>query len=293
MFLLTRPQEVEAFGRQMEMWHRVGLSEATWLSPTEALEKVPALEVGDVLGCTFCPTDGIASPDAVTMGYAAAARRCGARISEGEEVTGIEVSKGRVTGIRTTRREISTRVVFNCAGPWSRSIGVLAGVEVPVLPYRRHIWVTGPMREVARDSPFTVEFATTFYFHPEGDGLLFGMSDREEASTFSTDVSDAFAERTFEVGMRRLPALEDAGIKTAWAGLYESTPDHQAILGPVVGLEGFWCACGFSGHGFMQAPAAGSLLAQLLVDGRSEIDIAPLAHSRFAAGGLVAERNVI
>ena len=293
LFLLTRPQEVEAFRRQLEMWHRVGLSEATWLSAAEARKKVPALEVRDVLGCTFCPSDGIASPDAVTMGYAAAARRCGARLLEGEEVTGIDVNNGRVAGVRTTRREVSSRVVFNCAGPWSRSVGALAGIEVPVLPYRRHIWVTGPMPEVARDSPFTVEFATTFYFHPEGDGLLFGMSDRKEPSTFSTDVSEAFAERTFEVAMRRVPALEHTGIKTAWAGLYESTPDHQAILGPAEGVEGLWCACGFSGHGFMQAPAAGRLLGQMLVDGRSEIDLAPLAHARFAAGGLVAEKNVI
>lgn len=293
LFLLTRPQEVEDFRADMEMWHRVGLTEATWLSAEEAAAKVPGLMVDDVLGCTFCPTDGIASPDAVTMGYAAAAKRHGARLREGDTVVGVDVTNGRVSGVRTASGEVATRAVFCAAGPWSAEIGKLAGVEVPVAPYRRHIWVTGPLPEVPRDAPMTVEWVSTFYFHPEGDGLLFGMSDRSEPPTFSTEVSQGFAEKAFEIALRRLPAIDKAGIKTAWAGLYETTPDHQAILGPSSQVEGFWCACGFSGHGFMQAPAAGLLLAQLLVDGRSEIDISAFGPDRFARGGLVSERNVI
>jgi sarcosine oxidase subunit beta len=123
--------------------------------------------------------------------------------------------------------------------------------------------------------------------------VLIGMSDRAEAPGYVTDVSWEFLERMFEQAARRAPALASAGIKTAWAGLYETTPDHQAILGPVPELEGFWCACGFSGHGFMQAPAAALLLAQLLLDRRAEIDISPFAFTRFALGSLVHERNVI
>jgi len=119
------------------------------------------------------------------------------------------------------------------------------------------------------------------------------MSDREEGPTFSTEINDGFLERVTEVGLHRLPALERAGIKTAWAGLYEVTPDHQAILGPVAEREGFWCACGFSGHGFMQAPAVGEQLAELLTEGSSEIDLSALSHARFAAGTLATERNVI
>jgi len=139
----------------------------------------------------------------------------------------------------------------------------------------------------------TVDFTTSFYFHPEGDGILFGMSDREEGPTFSTEVNDAFLPRVVEVGLHRLPPLERAGIRTAWAGLYEVTPDHQAILGAVAEVDGFWCACGFSGHGFMQAPAVGEQLALLLTERRSEIDLSALSHARFAAGTLATERNVI
>jgi len=139
----------------------------------------------------------------------------------------------------------------------------------------------------------TVDFQTSLYFHPEGDGVLIGMSDRAEGPGYTTDVSWEFLEKMFEQAARRAPALAGAGIKTAWAGLYESTPDHQAILGPVSELEGFWVAAGFSGHGFMQAPAAALLVAQLLLDATSEIDISPFAFTRFARGSLVRERNVI
>jgi sarcosine oxidase subunit beta len=293
MFLLTQPQQVEDFRHNMEMWHRVGLAEARWVDPDEAARMVPVLNVEDVLGCTFCPTDGIASPADVTSGYVSAARRHGARLKEGVEVVGVDIASGRVRGVRTSAGEVATRLVFDCAGAWSASIGRMAGLEIPVLPYRRQIAVTATFPAVPRSTPMTVDFQTSLYFHPEGDGVLIGMSDRSEGSGYGTDVNWNFLEKTLEQASRRAPALASAGIKTSWAGLYEITPDHQAILGPIPVVEGFWCAAGFSGHGFMQAPAAALLLAQLLLDGKSEIDISFFAFDRFARGSLVKERNVI
>src|SRR2546421_885557 len=293
LFVLTLPQQVEDFHNNMEMWHLAGLTEARWVDPTEAARMVPVLNVDDVLGCTFCPTDGIVSPADVTSGYASAARRHGARLKEGVEVTGIDVASGRVQGVRTSAGDIATRLLFNCAGAWSSSIGRMAGLEIPVLPYRRHIAVTGTFPAVPRNNPMTVGFQSSFYFHPEGDGVLMGMSDRSEPPGYVTEVNWGFLEKMFAQAEHRAPALVGAGIKTAWAGLYETTPDHQAILGPVPELEGFWCAAGFSGHGFMQAPAAALLLTQLLLDQRSEIDISPFAFTRFAKGSLVHEKNVI
>ena len=293
LFVLTLPQHVEDFRRNVEMWRRVGLSEARWVDPAEAARMVPVLNVDDVLGCTFCPTDGIASPADVTAGYASAARRLGARLKEGVEVVGVDVAGGRVQGVRTSAGDIATRLLFNCAGVWSASIGRMAGLEIPVLPYRRHVAVTGTFDAVPRTNPMTVDFQSSLYFHPEGDGVLLGMSDRAEPPGFSTEVSWEFLEKVFAQAERRAPALVGAGIKTAWAGLYETTPDHQAILGPLPEVEGFWCAAGFSGHGFMQAPAAALLLTQQLLDQRSEIDISPFAFTRFAKGSLVHEKNVI
>jgi glycine/D-amino acid oxidase-like deaminating enzyme len=293
LFLLTQPQQVEDFRHNMEMWHRVGLTEARWVDANEAVRMVPVLNVDDVLGCTFCPTDGIASPADVTSGYAAAARRNGARLKEGVAVTGIDIASGRVQGVRTTTGDVATRLVFDCAGAWSASIGRMAGLEIPILPYRRHIAVTGTFPAVPRTNPMTVDFQTSLYFHPEGDGVLMGMSDREEPPGYVSDVNWDFLEKMFSQAARRAPALAGAGVKTAWSGLYEVTPDHQAILGPIAELDGFWCAAGFSGHGFMQAPAAALLLTQLLLDRKSEIDISSFAFERFARGALVRERNVI
>ena len=293
LFLLTLPQQVEEFKRNVEMWHRLGLSESRWIDPAEAARMVPILNVDDVLGCTFCPTDGIASPADITAGYASAARRLGARLREGVEVTGVDVAGGRVQGVRTSAGDIATRLMFNCTGAWSASIGRTAGLEIPILPYRRHVAVTSTFPQVARTTPMTIDFQTSFYFHPEGDGVLLGMSDRAEPPGFSTDVSWDFMEKVFAEAERRAPPLAGAGIKTAWAGLYETTPDHQPILGPVPEVEGFWCAGGFSGHGFMQAPPVALLLTQLLLDKRSDIDLTPFALARFGKGSLVAERNVI
>jgi len=293
LFVLTQPQQVEDFHHNMEMWHRVGLTEARWVDPSEAARMVPILNVEDVLGCTFCPTDGIASPADVTSGYAAAGRRLGARLKEGVAVTGIDVASGHVRGVRTTEGDVATRLVFDCAGAWAPSIGRMAGLEIPILPYRRHIAVTGTFPAVPRTNPMTVDFQTSLYFHPEGDGVLMGMSDRDEAPGFVTDVNWEFLEKTFAEAARRAPALASAGVKTAWAGLYETTPDHQAILGPIRELEGFWCAAGFSGHGFMQGPAAALLLTQLLLDQTSDVDISSFAFERFGKGSLVKERNVI
>jgi sarcosine oxidase subunit beta len=293
LFVFTLPQQVEDFRHNMDMWHRVGLTEARWVDAAEAATMVPVLNVADVLGCTFCPTDGIASPNDVTFGYATAARRLGARLKEGVAVTGIDIAAGRVQGVRTSAGDIATRLVINCAGPWAASIGRMAGLEIPVLPYRRHIAVTDTFPALPRNTPMTVDFHTSLYFHPEGDGVLMGMSDRTEPPAFVTDVNWEFLEKMFEQAARRAPALAGAGVKTAWAGLYESTPDHQAILGPVAEVDGFWCAAGYSGHGFMQAPAASLLLTQLLLDKKSEIDISSFAFERFARGSLVRERNVI
>jgi sarcosine oxidase subunit beta len=293
LFVLTRPQDVETFHRQMQMWHEVGLSDARWVDAEEAGRLSPLLSTEDVLGCTFCPSDGIASPADVTTGYAAAARRHGARIREGVAVDAIEVAGGRVAGVRTSAGEVSTRAVFICAGAWSPALGRTAGVEIPVLPYRRHVLVTDSFPEISRTNPMTVDFATSLYFHPEGDGVLAGMSDRSEPPGFNEDVNWDFVEKMVEEASRRAPALQRAGLKTAWAGLYESTPDHQAILGPIEEVPGLWCACGFSGHGFMQGPPAGLLLSQLLLDGRSDLDLAPFSYARFDRGQLVAEKNVI
>ena len=293
LFVLTTDREVEEFHRMLPMWHEVGVADARWVEARELRELAPMVAGDDILGGTFCPTDGIASPHAVTSGYANSARALGVRFLEGVDVTGIESSGGGVQLVRTTAGDIVTSAVFNCAGAWAGEIGRMAGINVPVEPYPRNIFVTDPMPAVTRDHPMTIDFGTSFYFHPEGDGLLFGMGLPDEKPSYSTEVDWTMLEAMAGVVEHRAPKLAAAGIRTAWAGLYEVTPDHQPILGPVDDLAGFWCACGFSGHGFQQAPAVGHLLAQSFTGERPDLSLDIFAHRRFATGKIEPERNVI
>jgi sarcosine oxidase subunit beta len=293
LFVLTNDHQVDDFKRLVSMWQRLGVSDARWVEPSEIRELAPIVRGDDMLGGTFCPSDGIASPHAVTSGYAGAAKRLGVKIHEGVAVTGIDVHGGRVSAVSTSGGEIITPVVFNCAGAWAGEIGQMAGVWIPVQPYPRHIFVTEPMPAVTRDHPMTIDMATSFYFHPEGDGLLFGMGLPNETPSFDTGVDWGVLDTMAEVVDRRAPALGTAGVRTAWAGLYEVTPDHQPILGPVDELDGFWCACGFSGHGFQQAPAVGHLLARSFVGERPEVSLDAFSHRRFTTGVVEPELNVV
>jgi sarcosine oxidase, subunit beta len=285
LFLATTAEEAAQFARNVELQRRVGLDDVELLDAQRARELVPDLRVDDLTAATFCPSDGLAGPNEVTAGYASAARRHGAMIVEGCEVAEVTRRSGdRAGGVRTTGgAEVSAGIVVNCAGPHAAVVGRMAGVEIPVRPFRRHLFVTEPF-ELSRPTPFVVDFHTSFYMHPEGAGMLLGMSDPDEPASFDTSVSWDFLEHLIEHATWRVPALERAEIHTGWAGLYEVSPDHQAIVGESPALHGFWLCCGFSGHGFMQAPAMGHLLAEVLLGRQPEIDLGPYAPVRFDRG---------
>ena len=300
LFLGSNPEQAEQFARNVAMQQSVGLDDVRLLSADDASDLVPGLRTDDLTAATFCPSDGLAGPNEVTAGYAAAARRAGAQIVEGVAVEAIETVAGQVVGATVSGQRIATSMVVDCAGPHAAEIGAMAGVDVPVRPFRRHIFVTERFSldmalraDPSLDIPMTVDFATSFYFHPEGDGLLLGMSDPDEPSSFDTSVVWNFLEQLVAKATHRLPALEHASIRTGWAGLYEVSPDHQAIVGESHALHGFWLCCGFSGHGFMQAPAIGLLLADAMTGKIPEIDLAPYAPDRFVRGESYPEAAVI
>ena len=256
LFVASSDAQMEQLARNVTMQHAVGLEDVRLLSCEEVAEIVPQLNVEDVRGGTFCPSDGLAGPNEVTSGYVNAARRNGAQVVDGVVVDAVQHDHDRVVAVVAGGARVSTPMVVNCAGPYAATVGAMAGVEVPVKPYRRQLFVTETF-SLDRDPPMTVDMRTSFYFHPEGDGLLLGMSDPAEPSSFDTTVDWEFLEHLVEHATHRLPALERAAIKTGWAGLYEVSPDNQAIVGESE-LAGFWLCCGFSGHGFMQAPAVGA-----------------------------------
>jgi sarcosine oxidase subunit beta len=293
LLLATTDAEAAQFARNVEVQRSAGLADVELLSVDAAAELVPDIRRDDLVAATWCPSDGLAGPHEVTMGYAAAARRHGATVVEGCAVEDIDVEQGRVIAVRVNGgRRVAAGLVINCAGPYAAQVGRLAGVEVPVRPYRRHIFVTESFA-LSRPAPMTVDFHTSFYFHPEGDGLLLGMSDPAEPSSFDTTVAWDFLEHLIEHATWRLPVLERARIRTGWAGLYEVSPDNQALVGEVGEVGGFWLCCGFSGHGFMHAPAVGHLLAEVLLGREPAIDMSPYDPRRFELGRTEAEAAVI
>jgi len=293
LFLLTRPDDWSLFQGSSAMQQRLGLPVWT-LTAEDARKKVSPLAVDDVLGAAFCPTDGHADPTQVCLGYAAAARSRGVEVASGVSVTGIDVEGGRVTAVATDAGRVSTPLVVDAAGPWATQIAAMAGVDVPIRPYRRQLYFIESFSQVPDDAPMVVDFATSVYFRREGPGLLLGMTDRSEPSSFNTNTDDAFLAMLIENAVRRMPAIENAQLASGWAGLYDVTPDANPILGPVPQVEGFLMAAGFSGHGFMHAPATGQLLAEIIVDGAAAtIDVSSFRLDRFSAGALTAEQNVI
>jgi len=292
LFLLSTPASVEVFTANVERQRRLGI-EVDWLDADAAARLAPGLVTVDVIGATFCQRDGIADPNGVTMGFAKSAQAAGVTILRETEVTGVRLQGGRVAGVATTGGDISAPVVVNAAGPYARAIGRMAGLDVPVEPYRRHIFIAQPPPTVGHwnvpDSRIMViDFDSTFYFHREGAGVLFGMGDRHETPTFDLTVQWDFLEQISPVAARRLPALADAPIAHAWAGLYEVTPDANPIIGAARDLPGFFLINGFSGHGFQHSPAAGRILADVITGHDPGMDLAPFALERFQglkAGG--------
>jgi len=293
LFLLSSDESAATFRQNVERQRRCGVP-VDWLTASEAARLAPGIAVDGVVAATFCNRDGIADPNGVTMGFARAAERAGVSIVRETEVIGIDRVSGRVAGVQTSRGPIATPVVVNAAGPHARSIGTMAGVAVPVDPYRRHIFIArAPAAGVPSTRIMVIDFDSTFYFHREGAGVLFGMGDRHETPTFDTTVQWDFLPGIIEVAMRRLPALCEAPITHSWAGLYEVTPDANPLIGQALDLQGFYLITGFSGHGFQHSPAAGRIVADLIAGRDPAFDLAPFAPSRFASGAGHGERYVV
>ncbi len=302
LFLLSSEASERQFAASVALQRSLGLT-VDWLTGAEAAALTPGLDATGVRAATFCARDGIADPNGVTMGFARAAQAAGLTILRDTEVTGLDVAGGRITGVRTSAGAIATPTVVNAAGPWAGPVAAMAGITLPVVPERRHIFIAQPAPGASWDDAayagrtprsrlMVIDFDTTFYFHREGAGLLFGMGDPSEQPGFDMTVKWDFLPDVTDAAVRRLPALAEASVTHAWAGLYEMTPDHNPVIGRL-GLDGFYAIAGFSGHGFQHAPAAGRILADVMLGRDPRFDLAPFAFERFAAGAAGGEHHVV
>lgn len=292
LLIATNEQDARTFQRNVELQNRLGV-QTQLLTGEEVRSRLPLMKFEDAIAGTFNQEDGIVDPNGVVAGYIGAAQKLGVKPFTRAEVIGIRVGGDEVEAVETTQGVVQTRMVLNTAGPWSGLIGRMAGVELPVIPVRRQMFTTDPLKEIPENFPFVIDFAQSLYFHREGEGLLIGMSNQNEKPGFDQNVDEEFEFVNLEAAIERMPLLERASRASHWAGLYEVTPDAHPIFGGCQ-LKGFTMCTGFSGHGFMHGPVAGKLMAEYILDGKySTLDVSLLDLARFEEGRLIKEYNVV
>jgi sarcosine oxidase subunit beta len=279
--LVTDEADLRGYEPRIARQRRLGV-DVKVVTPKEAQAIVPALRVDDLVAAVWSPGDGMAGPAEVTGAFARRARELGARIVEGVTVTGLDLAGRRVI---TTEGEISTGVVVNAAGPRAARLARLVGVDVPVHPRRRHIFFTEPFPDIPGPTPLTTDRGSGMYFRKEMEQLLISPGDVEDVGDdMNVPMDRARQEEAVEKAIHRLPILERARIAGGWAGLRPLTPDEHAIIGWAPGVEGFFLAVGFCGHGFQHSPATGRLVAEWLLDGRPSMDLSVFDPGRFTRG---------
>lgn len=302
LFVLDDARDFEQFKRNVALQNSLGIASKV-LSVEEIQQRVPLLNLEGIVGGTFYERDGLADPNSIVQGYISRTRQLaraegGAPIHLLNNVTVRDVrltTGGKVQAVVTNDGEIATETLVITAGAWSGQLGKMMGVDIPIQPVRRQIAVTTLIAELPSDFPFILFFGQSLYFHPEsGKSILTGKSNNDEPVGFNTEVDPRWTEVHLLEAMHRFPLLEHAGLLNEWAGLYEVTPDEQAILGKLPGLDTVVIAAGFSGHGFMHGPIVGLLMAEEILDGRAHtVNIDDLRYERFALGKDVAEYNIV
>jgi sarcosine oxidase subunit beta len=291
LLVTAQPEEMAAFERNIAMQRGLGV-DVRAVTPAEIARLHPWIAVADLVGGAFCPTDGIAGPAEVTAAFARRARELGVRIREGTPVTGIATRDGRVEAVETPAGSLAPGVLVVAAGAWSARVGEWLGVEIPVRPVKREVFVSEALPDHPPGTPMLIEPARSWYCRREGPGVLMA-GGLGPGSSFDTAVDWGNLAASAEWALHRMPPLERAAFTRAWAGSLDMTPDGNAVLGAVPGRPGVYVATGFSGHGFMHSPATGQLMAELILDGAARsVDIAPLALDRFARGAWLSEALV-
>ena len=302
LFAATSERQFEYLKAARDVQAGEGLEGVELWTAARVARAVPGMLTGDVTGATFCPSDGFIDPLAVMRGFTERARSRGVRFRLDTAVTGIELEGGRVAGVGTTRGRVSARAVVNAAGAHAAGVARMAGVDLPVAPVRRQIVAVGPYEGMPAGLPMVVDMSDGFHFRPFFDdegrdaGVLLAWHEAGEAPHPTDEFDSSFVPRILKRAAGRVPALARARVEPgrSRAGLYEMTPDGHAVVGRAPGVEGFYLANGFSGHGVMHSPATGLIVSELILEGESRtLDATPLRPERFAEGRLLAESTMI
>ena len=288
LFLAKTEEQWTAFENTSKLMKTLDLP-VELLTPGAMARRWPFIRVDDLVGGSYTKNDGFYSPIDALQAFVKKARQGGALFLERNPVVGFSISNQKAMGVKTqSGHEIKADIVVNTAGPWAGEVAALAGLELPVAPLKRHLFFTAPFDAIPNVFPMIIDIDSGWYLKREGQGLILGGPTGERS--FSQDVDFSAEERTAFESIRLVPVLEQARMVRGWAGHYELTPDHHAVIGAFPELKNFICAAGFSGHGFQHAPATGRIVAELIVNGRAETeDIHPLRPTRFRENDLIHE----
>ena len=296
LFCATSDRHLAYLHTNYDQQVAMGLKNVRLVKGSEIRAMFPLLRGDDIVGGSFCSTDGFVDPYSAMNGLMAWATDHGARLRKNTTVTGIVRDEQGISGVETNAGPIATRLLVNCAGAWAAGVAQLAGVDLPVEPLRRMLVPSEPFDQFPHTAPMIIDMSNGFHFRPESRGFLLAWNDPEETPGFKTDFDPAFVEKILIRAADRVPCFADLPVnpKRAWAGLYEMTPDHHPILGEVLQVPGFFLANGFSGHGVMHAPATGKIISDLILTGTTDlIDASLLNLARFSEGRLIHETAVL
>lgn len=281
LFVTAERATMDQLVRSATVQHRHGVP-VSIIAPDEIAALAPGIDVSDLVGGTFCATDGSASPTDVCAAFARHARQLGVRILQGTQVDAVDAAD-RYLKVITAEGVFHADVVINAAGPWAPAIGTMVGVDHPIEPHPRQAFAIRRPEWIDAGMPLTVDLDTGAYIHPELGAVIVGGTDRDRPASLEATVDESLLERLIEALVHRFPGLADAEVMRSWVGLREMTPDDHALVGPVPDVPGYWVAAGFSGHGFMHSPVIGREVARWLVDGAPSIDLSSLSPGRFDA----------
>jgi sarcosine oxidase, subunit beta len=295
LFIATSERHMDALSANSQRQRALGVP-VELITREKIVRILPQLRSDDIVGGSFCPIDGFVDPYSVMNGFMARAQELGAQLWRGAEVTGVRVEGSGITGVETTRGPVSTWTLVNASGVWGKALAAMAGVDLPIEPLRRMLVPTEPFPGLPESLPMIIDMSTGFHFRQEGLGLLLAWNDPDETPGFKLDFDPAFIEKVLTRAADRVPCFEELAVnrRKCWAGLYDMSPDHRAMLGPAPGVRGFYLANGFSGHGVMHSPATGKVVSDLILNGKTElVDAAELSIERYSHPDFSSPKNAV
>ena len=296
LWLASQQSEIDAIRASHKVQREQGLDEAREIDVDDIAEINPLLSRHSLIGGSFCPTDGYIRPLEILRGYLEGAERLGVRFLWDAECVGMDLSDSTIAKVRTTKGDIETEIVVNAAGPWASRIASMAGVSLPVSPLRRQAAFTVPTDAIPPNMPMSIFMTGGFHIRArDGRALLSWPNAESEGEPPELVADDPWIDQAAAMMRERVPALRDVAIDRplCYAGLYEMSPDHHAILGVSPHCENMYFANGSSGHGVMHSPAIGSIVTDMILERKPQIDVSMLRPSRFDEGQPVSATELL